>query len=415
MRLFINPASPNRGFSAFLAGLAFFLAGMFWLTACATGGATGGSSEDARLQHTLAKLRRGETVSVAALGGSITTGYQARPPESAGWAGLVNKWWQEKAKTSGGTVNFYNAGASGTDSAFAAVRVKDHALVYEPDLVIVEFAVNDQWLSSRVRQRSFEGVLRQLLAGSGRAIVVLALNEKADANKSTFREQKDLGRHYGIPVLAWADWVKLSEWDSYFTGSEAIHPNNDGHANIAGGLIRYFDAVWDSLPPDAALPRINTALSAPLVSSEFQNITLIGGQDTDAMLNFDTSLWQTVPAILPGEWLSRGGRPLTGWTSNDPKADLAIRVKGKSVGLLFAESDQFANGLAWIESPDGKENLPKVIIRNYVSYRTGYYGYAYAEIANSLDPAREYVLHLAVNPGGRQGATHIIGVVCTRP
>ncbi|MDR0455517.1 MAG: SGNH/GDSL hydrolase family protein [Treponema sp.] len=410
-----NSVSGNRRYAVSALIFIGIVTGIVCLSACATGAATGAASKEtagnARLQHTLAKLRRGETVSVVALGGSITTGYQAQPPASAGWAGQLNRWWQEKAKVSGGAAEFHNSGASGTDSAFAAVRVKDHALAYEPDLVIVEFAINDQWLNARVRQRSFEGVLRQLLAGSARSVMVIALNEKADSNKSTFREQERIGKHYGIPVLAWADWVKFSEWDRWFTGSEAIHPNNDGHANIAEGIIRYLDAVWDSLPPDDALPPVNTALPAPLVSAEFQQVALIGGQDAGAMLNFDTSRWQAAPAILPDEWPGRGGRPLTGWTTDNPQADLSVRVRGKSVGLLFAESDQFTNGLAWIE--DGKETFPKVIIRNYVNYRRGYYGYAYAEIADNLDPEREYVLRLAVNPGGRQGSVHIAGVVCT--
>jgi lysophospholipase L1-like esterase len=377
------------------------LVGTFLLCTCAS--APAGINENARLQQTLAKLRRGETVSIVAIGGSITTGHQARPPESAGWAAHVKRWWQEKAGQTGGKVNFYNSGASGTDSAFASIRIQEHALQYEPDLVIVEFAINDQWLSSRVRQRSFEGVLRQLLADSQRSVIILSLNEKAYPEKSTFREQERIGRHYGIPVLAWAQWVKFSQWDTYFNGSEAIHPNNEGHANIASGITGYLDAAWNSLPESP--PSVNTVLPPPLVSAEFQNVRLIGGTDTDAMINLDTSLWQSAPAILPGEW----SNTLTGWTTDDVKADLSIRVQGKSVGLLFAESDQFINGSAWIDSPEPK----KVVIRNFVSYRAGYYGYAYAEVADNLDPLKEHILHLAVNSGGKQGSTHIIGVVCT--
>ena len=389
-----------------------FIISVVFLAACSSTSVRSGQASDIRLRNCMAKLRGGEKISVVTLGGSITTGYQARPPESAGWAGLVNAWLQEKARNTGCTVDFHNSGASGTDSAFASIRVRDHALAYNPDLVIVEYAINDQWLSSRVRRRSFEGIIRQLLDGSDRAVILLALNEKGAPEKSTFREQVEAGRHYNIPVLAWADWVKLSEWDNYFSGKEAIHPNNEGHASIASGIIDFLDAAWNN-PPQAGASPIKTALPPPLVSAEFQNIQLIGSTDTPAIVT--NSGWESKPAILPDEWPSRGGQPLYGWTTSDPQSNLALRVQGKSVGVLFAESDQFCNSLAWLEDTDGNEKSAKIIIRNYVGYRKGYYGYAYAEIADNLDPQKEYILRIGVNPGGKNGAsTHIIGVVCTR-
>ena len=393
--------------------------GFFVFSGCATGETVSRSSppENVRLWQAMAKLRRGETVNVVAIGGSITTGHQARPPAQEGWAGQVNRWWQEKAAASGATVVFRNAGASGTDSAFASIRVKDHALAWQPDVVFVEFAVNDQWLNARVRQRSYEGLLRQLLSDSSRSVIILALNEKANPNKSARSEEEKIGKHYGLPTLAWADWVKLADWDRYFSGSEAIHPNNEGHANIALGVNKYLEAVWKSLPPEEGLPAVETALPPPLVSAEFQNVTLLGGGDSDALLgDLAASGWKTQTAILPDEWITRGGGPLSGWTTNDPNAVLSVRVKGKSAGVLFTESDQYRNGLAWIEESGAPAEAKKVIINTYVSYRSGYYGYAYAEIADGLDPAKEYILRLAVNPGGKQGAwTNIIGVVCTNP
>ena len=357
----------------------------------------------------MAKLRESKTVSVVALGGSITTGHQAQPPDTAGWAGLVSVWLKEKARETGASVEFHNSGASGTDSAFASIRVGDHALAYNPDLVIVEYAVNDQWLNGRVRRRSFEGLIRRLLDNSpDRAVIIIALNEKGSPDKSTFREQLEIGRHYNIPVLAWADWVKASEWDKYFSGKETIHPNNEGHASIASGIINFLNIAWDPLQAEP----VKTPLPPPLVSTEFQNVKCIGSTESTAIVR--NTGWESKPAILPDEWPSRGGQQLYGWTTSDPQADLAIRVKGKSVGVLFAESDKFFNSLAWLEDADGNVMSAKIIINNYVSCRAGYYGYAYAEIADNLDPSKEYILRIGINPGGKPGASaHIIGVICT--
>jgi len=380
------------------------------ITACSSTSVRSGQQDQfIRLQNCMAKLRGGGTISVVTLGGSITTGYQAQPPEAAGWAGLVNNWLKEKAGETGGTVEFRNSGASGTDSAFASVRAGDHALAYKPDLVIVEYAVNDQWLNSRVRRRSFEGVIRQLLDQfPHRALIILALNEKGSPGKSTFREQAEIGRHYHIPVLAWADWVNPSEWNNFFTDKETIHPNNEGHASIASGIINLLKDAWD---PHQAGP-VKTPLPHPLFSAEFQNVKFIDSTDAAAIIK--NTGWESKPAILPDEWSSRGGKPIYGWTTADPRANISIRVKGKSVGVLFAESSQFFNSLAWLEDTDGNTKSAKIIIKNYVNYRTGYYGYAYAEIADNLDPSKEHILRIGVNSGAKSGASaHIIGVVCT--
>jgi len=394
--------------------VAFFTVSLSFLAACSSSPAQPGHVADVRLRNCFAKLREGKTISVVALGGSITTGHQARPPELAGWAGLVNDWFKERALEPGAckpgaSVKFYNSGASGTDSAFASIRLADHVLAYNPDLVIVEYAVNDQWLSARVRKRSYEGVVRRLMYNSGRAVILLALNEKGAPGKSTFREQAEIAKHYNVPILAWAGWVKQSQWNRYFSGSETIHPNNEGHASIASGLVKFLNHAWNS--PHAVHP-VNKTLPPPLVSAEFQNVSCIGSNDTASIVK--NSLWETKLAILPNEWPSRGGKHLSGWSTSDPKAELSVRVRGKSVGVLFAESDMFFNSLAWLEDANGNVLSAKVIIKNFASYRAGYYGYAYAEIADNLDPSKEYILRIGVNPGASKGvSTHIIGVLCT--
>jgi len=378
-----------------------------------------GPASDIRLRNCMARLRGGEKISVVTLGGSITTGHQASPPESAGWAGLVGVWLKEKARGTGGcepkgcepagSVEFHNSGASGTDSAFASIRVYEHALAYNPDLVIVEYAINDQWLDSRVRGRSFEGLIRSLLDGSDRAVCIIALNEKGGPEKSALQAQAGIANHYNIPVLAWAGWVKPSEWDNYFSGGETIHPNNEGHASIASGIIHFLDTAWNE---GYNTPVQDLSLPPPLVSAEFQNVKFIGSSDTAAIAG--NTGWEAKPAILPDEWLSRGGQRLYGWTTADPDANLAIRVRGKSAGVLFAESDRFFNSLAWLEDMGGNEKSAKTIIKNYAGCRAGYYGYAYAEIADNLDPSKEYILRIGVNPGGKKNeSAHIIGVICT--
>ena len=113
---------------------------------------------DLRLKNFLAKIRRGEDVTVIALGGSITTGFNAKNAASEGWAGLTGQWIKDLASKSNSKVTFYNQGVSGTDSAFAIARLDDHVMSLKPDLLLLEYAMNDQWLDAKVRNRTYESI-----------------------------------------------------------------------------------------------------------------------------------------------------------------------------------------------------------------------------------------------------------------
>ncbi|MDR3283846.1 MAG: SGNH/GDSL hydrolase family protein [Treponema sp.] len=388
--------------SAALVALALLTAG------CDDG--TEDVTDGPQLAAAMRKLQSKGTVSIVALGGSITTGNAATPLDTNSWAGLVKAWWDAKATETGGKAVFHNSGCGGTDSAFASIRVQDHVLAYKPDVVFVEFAVNDQWLDRLVRKRTYEGVLRQIMAGSDSAIVLLALNQKGNANAGQRQEQEPIGNYYGIPTLAWADWAitDTSTWSDYFTGSEEIHPNNAGHANIAQGITAYLDDVWNGTVSGS-----KSSLKTPLYPDEFQHVRLIGSNDTEAVA--DNSGWAATTALLPDEWVRRGGSALKGWRTNAIDGHLQIKVQGKSVGILFTESDQFRNGKAWLEKPDHTKTSD-VTLNTYVDYRNGYYGYAYAEISSALDPKLEYILHVTVEESGTSttnGYTNVIGVICT--
>ena len=106
---------------------------------------------NSRMENFFAKIKRGEEVKVVAIGGSITTGFSANPVAGKCWAGLTGKWLKELAAQNGSKLTFYNRGVSGTDSAFGVARLDSHVLSLNPDFVIVEYAMNDQWLDAKVR------------------------------------------------------------------------------------------------------------------------------------------------------------------------------------------------------------------------------------------------------------------------
>lgn len=349
-----------------------------------------------RLVSVMAQLRRGGTIKVAAIGGSITTGYQATPLDENSWAAIVRRWFEKKALESGGQVLFRNAGVSGTDSAFASIRVQDHIISYDADLVIVEFAVNDQWLDPKVRGRSYESLVRRLLSDSNRALVCLFLNEKGDARKGQGVEQRRIAEHYAVPWISWAEGIAPriasgdETWDEFYNKGETIHPNSKGHVSIARVIVEYLEKIWreagESSQPDSSHVR---TLPEAIHGNDFQNARLLGSTDIAPLEN---SGWEP-GSDVHSEWRALGGAK-EGWTAQDPQATMSFKIKAKMIGIAYSESDQYRNAEAWVEFSDGT-TTKKVSLECYVSYRKGYLGWAYREIA-TFPEEREVVLRVAV-------------------
>jgi lysophospholipase L1-like esterase len=103
------------------------------------------------LPNFFAKLAAGAEVHVAFLGGSITA--------QQGWRPKTLKFFQDlypKAK-----VTEINAAIGGTGSDLGVFRLRHDVLRLKPDLMFVEFAVNDGGASTEDIYRSMEGIVRQ--------------------------------------------------------------------------------------------------------------------------------------------------------------------------------------------------------------------------------------------------------------
>jgi len=106
------------------------------------------------------KAQSGEPVVIAYLGGSITEGattypvtgtnalgeaidYTAYDSEKDSWRALSYEWLRERFEQTQGQFRQVNAAIGGTPSLLGAYRLEQDVLGEKPDLVFVEFAVND--------------------------------------------------------------------------------------------------------------------------------------------------------------------------------------------------------------------------------------------------------------------------------
>ncbi len=103
------------------------------------------------LPNFTAKLKSGKSVKIGYLGGSIT----AQP----GWRVLSREWFQNKYPKA--KISEINAAIGGTGSNLGVFRVEHDVLCQKPDLLFVEFAVNDgRTLPANIR-KSMEGIVRK--------------------------------------------------------------------------------------------------------------------------------------------------------------------------------------------------------------------------------------------------------------
>lgn len=151
------------------------------------------------LPNVFAKLKAGEPVKVAYLGGSIT--------EQKGWRVLSLKWLREKYPSA--TIEEINAAIGGTGSDLGVYRLEKDVLRFKPDLLFVEFAVNDGGTPSEKIRRAMEGIVRKTWAADPRCDICFvytlvtasfpALQEGRLTRAASVME--DVADHYQIPSV----------------------------------------------------------------------------------------------------------------------------------------------------------------------------------------------------------------------
>ncbi len=220
-----------------------------------------------RLRRAFAKARRSERVTLGVIGGSITVGAFASTPQHS-YAAQVLAWWRRRFPHC--DARLINAGIGGTGSLYGAFRVQRDLLEAEPDVVIVEFAVNDAWIDGA----AFEGLVRQILAcPSAPAVVLLFMMWQGGGNDQEM--QAKVGAHYHLPMVSFRDalWPEITagrvRWQDDIV--DTVHPNDAGHAIAARLVTSQLEKIDTEADPHGVDPL--DPLPAPLHTDAFQFTT----------------------------------------------------------------------------------------------------------------------------------------------
>ena len=254
----------------------------------------GENFESGALQNTYYRLMVDKKLNVAYLGGSVTSGVglSAADLNTKSWRGLTTSWLRNTFPFA--TVTETTASIGGTGSVFGAYRAMDDLkLTYDekkPDLLFVEFAINDKYDSHASAEeyvpevRSYmESIVRTVRKYSTYCDIIFCFVTDKDmlaTEYPTLNAHKAVASAYGIPTISLGarlveeEGLTKDNWDSsgFFDswkqadGSmyyDIVHPSEKGYAKYGSYVIEYLrgELVEKSLDPHV------------LIENELPNVT----------------------------------------------------------------------------------------------------------------------------------------------
>ncbi|MCE5215538.1 SGNH/GDSL hydrolase family protein, partial [bacterium] len=266
------------------------------------------------LGNVLAKLQAGKEVRIAYFGGSITA--------ANGWRPKTTKWFQDTFP--GAKAVEINAAIGGTGSDLGVYRYEQDVLRHKPDLVFVEFSVNDGGADPLNIWRAMEGIVRKTWQADPSTDLCFVYTFRVGYEKDLLKgmcpqaagADEILAEYYGIPSINMAlRTVQLAEEGKliYVPPKEAagtVQPtpegvmlfSTDGVHPLDAPHQMYTDVIADALRQMQPAPKPGAhELKAPMVADN----------------------WETAKMVFLEPWMLSPG-----WTRLDPT---------KGMGASFAK------------------------------------------------------------------------------
>lgn len=200
-----------------------------------------------RIKQAIAKAKRGEEVTFAFIGGSITQGAGAIPINTECYAYKTFKAFCFMAgKGLNDNVKYVKAGVGGTPSEVGMLRYEKDVLdggKIQPDIVVVEFAVNDE--GDETKGECYDSLVRKIYNSENKPAVILLFSVFVDGYNLEDR-LKCVGESYHLPMVS----IKKAVYDRFYKSEEEggivsksqffydmFHPTNIGHDIMADSLV----------------------------------------------------------------------------------------------------------------------------------------------------------------------------------
>ncbi len=246
------------------------------------------------LNNTAHKLKKDKKLRVAYFGGSITEGAGSSDPTKTCYRAMTTAWLREKYPDA--EVTEIYAAIGGTGTSFGIFRQRQDVISKSPDLIFIEFAVNDFGDSYERVLPQMESMLRQIRRELPMADVVVLIStalmviehvEAGGSFESRDAHVKAAG-YYGVPVVDFgkvlyervrAEGVPYSAY-----APDELHPGDNGYAVMTEYLLGALDGMLEVCPEDLTAHEMPEKLSERasergdiIPGDKLENLEMTGG------------------------------------------------------------------------------------------------------------------------------------------
>lgn len=365
-----------------------------------------------RLKRVIDQAKKGEDVTVAFIGGSITQGAGAIPINTHCYAYKAFQGFCKLAgKDTDENIHYVKAGVGGTSSELGMVRYQRDVCnegEVKPDLVVVEFAVNDE--GDETRGESYDSLVNKIWMSKQQPAVVLLFSVFSDDYNLQERLGK-VGEAYKLPMVSVKDCVVEQFYRKTGQGRvfskaqffyDVYHPSNLGHTVMADCLLQLFRTV-DSLPGDDTEPDL-TQIAAPY-GREFAGIKLLDRANVPEGVRIDcgdfTEKDEELQAVERNLDLELTRQFPDNWMHKSGSKPFVIDIVSSALLIVEKDSADPATGIAEIRV-DGE------LVRSINPREVGW-NHCNALICFRGKEKKEHHVEISMQPGDEEKQFTILG------
>lgn len=310
------------------------------------------TAQAATVATVAAKAEAARPVSIVFLGGSLTWGANASDPNTTSYRGRMMDWLRQRYPST--VFQFHDAAIGGQGSNLGLFRLERDVYPKNPDIVFLDFTVNDDISTEdEVRLAFYERILRDL-HGRGIAVMPVLLTVSGylrhpveEPPPPRYRAHARLAEAYG---LVWTDTLRHgrlavqageAKVDALYPfPGDPTHPDDNGYA-------LFFEAVRDAwlrgekLTAEAPIPE--RTVFAELFPRHDRVRLLAGALPSgwSRSRSYRTSMWFD---NLSSRWMDDIAR-----ATGPAPSPLEMTFHGSFVGLIGERNPLTAPFRVWID------------------------------------------------------------------
>jgi lysophospholipase L1-like esterase len=196
------------------------------------------------------KWPKNRTIHLVFHGHSVPAGYFKTPKVQSFQAYPLLVHQAVKESYPFAVLNAINTSIGGENSEAGAARLKRDVLTHRPDVLFIDYALNDRGIGLERAKKAWESMIQAALA---QKIKVILLTPTPDWSENILAEKTRLAQH-ARQIRELAVKYQVGLVDSYAAFREKVqngesvrvylsqinHPNEKGHRIVADLILRYF-------------------------------------------------------------------------------------------------------------------------------------------------------------------------------